>query len=138
LTVEASGIAVAVLTAQYFGCPAVFAKKAKTSNISDDVYSAPVKSYTHNCINQVMIEKKYLNPGDKVLVIDDFLAHGEALTGLFKLIEDAGAEVVGAGIVIEKAFQAGGKDLRKRGFRIESLARISGMDAETGSISFIN
>ena len=138
LTVEASGIAVAVLTAQYFGCPAVFAKKAKTSNIADDVYSAPVKSYTHNCINQVMIEKKYLNPGDKVLVIDDFLAHGEALTGLFKLIEDAGAEVVGAGIVIEKAFQAGGKDLRKRGFRIESLARISGMDAETGSISFIN
>ena len=138
LTVEASGIAVAVLTAQYFGCPAVFAKKAKTSNIADDVYSAPVKSYTHNCINQVMIEKKYLNPGDKVLVIDDFLAHGEALTGLFKLIEDAGAEVVGAGIVIEKAFQDGGKDLRKRGFRIESLARISGMDAETGSISFIN
>ena len=138
LTVEASGIAVAVLTAQYFGCPAVFAKKSKTSNIADDVYSAPVRSFTHNCVNQVMIEKKYLEPGDKVLIIDDFLAHGEALTGLVKIIEDAGAEVAGAGIVIEKAFQEGGKALRECGYRIESLARVASMDADSGEITFID
>ena len=138
LTIEASGIAIAVLTARYFGCTTVFAKKSKTSNIADNVYSAPVRSFTHNCTNQVMIEKRYLNPGDKVLVIDDFLAHGEALKGLFKLVEDAGAEVVGAGIVIEKSFQNGGKGLREKGYRIESLARVKAMDAETGSIVFIN
>lgn len=136
LTVEASGIAVAVLTAQYFGCPAVFAKKSKTSNVSGDFYSAPIKSYTHNCTNQVLIEKKYLEPGDRILVIDDFLAHGEALTGLFSLIEDAGATAVGAGIVIEKAFQNGGRALREKGYRIESLARVSSMNAETGEILF--
>ena len=138
LTVEASGIAVAVLTAQYFACPAVFAKKSKTSNIASDVYSVPVRSFTHNCVNQVMIEKKYLEPGDKVLIIDDCLAHGEALTGLVKIVEDAGAEVIGAGIVIEKAFQEGGKTLRERGYRIESLARVASMDADTGEITFVD
>jgi xanthine phosphoribosyltransferase len=85
-----------------------------------------------------MIEKKYLEPGDKVLIIDDFLAHGEALTGLVKIVEDAGAEVIGAGIVIEKAFQEGGKTLRERGYRIESLARVASMDADTGEITFVD
>lgn len=137
LTIEASGIAIAVLTAQYFGCNTVFAKKSKTSNIADNVYSAPVKSYTHNVTNQVMIEKQYLNPGDKVLIVDDFLAHGEALNGLIKLVEDAGAEVIGAGIVIEKAFQDGGKSLREKGYHIESLARVASMDAESGIVTFV-
>lgn len=118
LTIEASGIAIAVLTAQYFGVHTVFAKKSKTSNIADNVYSAPVKSYTHNVTNQVMIEKCYLNPGDKVLIIDDFLAHGEALTGLIKLVEDAGAEVIGAGIVIEKAFRKAAPRFAKRVTRL--------------------
>ena len=138
LTIEASGIAIAVLTAQYFGVHTVFAKKSKTSNIADNVYSAPVKSYTHNVTNQVMIEKRYLNPGDKVLIIDDFLAHGEALTGLIKLVEDAGAEVIGAGIVIEKAFQEGGTALREKGYKIVSLARVQSMDAKTGAITFVD
>lgn len=138
LTIEASGIGVACLTAQYFECPVVFAKKSKTSNIADNVYSAPVKSYTHGVTNQVMIEKAYLNPGDKVLIIDDFLAHGEALYGLIKLVEDAGGEVIGAGIVIEKAFQDGGKNVRADGYRVESLARVMSMDSETGNIEFVD
>lgn len=138
LTIEASGIAIAVLTAQYFECPAVFAKKSKTSNIADNVYCAPVKSYTHGVTNQVMIEKQYLNPGDKVLIVDDFLAHGEALNGLIKLVEDAGAEVIGAGIAIEKAFQDGGKNIRDRGYKVLSLARVSSMDGETGKIEFVD
>ncbi len=138
LTIEASGIGVACLTAQYFECPVVFAKKSKTSNIADNVYSAPVKSYTHGVTNQVMIEKAYLNPGDKVLIIDDFLAHGEALHGLIKLVEDAGGEVIGAGIVIEKAFQDGGKNIRADGYRVESLARVMSMDSETGNIEFVD
>ena len=138
LTIEASGIGIACLTAQYFECPAVFAKKSKTSNISGKFYSAPVKSYTHGVTNQVMIDKQYLNEGDKVLIIDDFLAHGEALNGLVKLVEDAGAEVIGAGIVIEKAFQNGGQPLRDRGYRIESLARVASMDADTGTVTFID
>lgn len=137
LTIEASGIAIATLSAMYFECPLVFAKKSKTSNVADNVYSSDVKSYTHNCVNHVLIEKDYLNPGDKVLVIDDFLAHGEALTGLFDLIHQAGAEVVGAGILIEKAFQNGGASLREQGYHIESLARVASMDAETGTVTFV-
>ncbi len=137
LTIEASGIAIAALTAQYFECPLVFAKKSKTSNVADNVYMSEVKSYTHNCVNQVIVEKAYLNPGDKVLVIDDFLAHGEALTGLFDLVRQAGAEVVGAGILIEKAFQDGGASLREQGYHIESLARVASMDAETGTVTFV-
>ncbi len=138
LTIEASGIAIATLTAQYFECPLVFAKKSKTSNIADNVYSSAVKSYTHNCVNQVMVEKDYLNPGDKVLVVDDFLAHGEALHGLFDLINQAGAEVVGAGILIEKAFQDGGASLREQGYHIESLARVASMDADSGTVTFVD
>ena len=137
LTIEASGIAIATLTAQCFECPLVFAKKSKTSNIADNVYSSDVKSYTHNCTNQVVVEKAYLNPGDNVLVIDDFLAHGEALCGLFNLIDQAVAKVVGAGILIEKAFQNGGAPLREQGYHIESLARVASMDADSGTVTFV-
>lgn len=138
LTIEASGIAIAALTAQYFNCPMVFAKKTKTSNIADNVLFATVKSYTHNCVNQIMVEKQFVNPGDKVLIVDDFLAMGEALNGLIKIVEDAGAEVVGAGIIIEKAFQEGGAALREKGYKIHSLARVQSMDAETGKIEFVD
>ncbi len=137
LTIEASGIGVACLTAQYFHVPVVFAKKSKTSNIVGDVYTASVESYTHGTTNTIMVSRRFLNPGDRILIIDDFLANGKALEGLIQLVEDAGATVVGAGIVIEKAFQPGGDLIRKRGIRVESLARVSAMDAENGTIEFI-
>lgn len=128
LTIEASGIGIACITAQAFGCPVVFAKKSKTRNIAGDVYTARVKSFTHGNVSDIVVSKKFLGPGDRVLIIDDFLANGAALTGLIKLVQDAGAELVGAGIAIEKAFQPGGKMLREQGIRIESLARIKSMD----------
>lgn len=132
LTVEASGIGVACIAAQYFGVPVVFAKKSKTSNIANDVYSAQVASYTHGVTNTIMVSKQYLHPEDRVLIIDDFLAKGQALLGLSDIVRQAGAEVVGAGIVIEKAYQGGGDLLRSQGVRVESLARIASMDPETG------
>ena len=137
LTIEASGIGVACLTAQYFHVPVVFAKKSKTTNIFGDVYTALVESYTHGTTNTIVVASRFLQPGDRVLIIDDFLANGKALEGLIKVVRDAGAEVVGAGIVIEKAFQPGGELIRRLGVRVESLARIASMDAETGEISFI-
>ncbi|MBO5928508.1 MAG: xanthine phosphoribosyltransferase [Clostridia bacterium] len=136
LTIEASGIAIACLTARHFNAPVVFAKKSKTSNISNDVYTAEVPSYTHGNVNTVMVSKQYLNAGDRVLIVDDFLANGCALNGLVNLVEAAGATVVGAGIVIEKAYQGGGDALRARGVRVESLARIASMDAQKG-VTFI-
>lgn len=136
LTIEASGIGVACLTAQYFHVPVVFAKKSKTTNIFGDVYSASVESYTHNTTNTIIVSQRFLNPGDRVLIIDDFLANGKALEGLIEVVEQAGAQVVGAGIVIEKAFQPGGDRIRDKGIRVESLARIASMDVETG-IRFI-
>lgn len=136
LTIEASGIAIACLTAKYFGAPVVFAKKSKTSNISNDVYTAEVASYTHGNVNTIMVSKQYLNADDRVLIVDDFLANGCALNGLVDLVQAAGATVVGAGIVIEKAYQGGGDALRARGIRVESLARIAAMDAENG-VTFI-
>ena len=136
LTIEASGIGIACLTAQYFHVPVVFAKKSKTTNIYGDVYSASVDSYTHGTTSTVIVSRRFLSPGDRVLIIDDFLANGKALEGLIKLVRDAGAEVVGAGIVIEKAFQPGGDLIRQQGVRVESLARIAEMDPETG-IRFI-
>ncbi len=132
LTIEASGIGIACLTAQYFDCPVVFAKKTKTNNIYSDVYTGKVESYTHSTTYDIVVSKQFLNKGDRVLVIDDFLAKGSALKGLLKLITDAGAEVVGAGIVIEKAYQEGGTLIRDMGVRVESLARISGMSVENG------
>ncbi len=137
LTVETSGIAVACMTALFFDVPVVFGKKSRTANLSDSVYSTDVKSYTHGGTSTVIVEKQYLTPEDRILLIDDFLANGCALEGMMEICRQAGAQVVGAGIVIEKAFQDGGNRLRKSGLRIESLARVKDMDPENG-ITFID
>ena len=128
LTVEASGIAIAYAAARYFSCPLLFAKKNQTSNISSDVYSAPVKSFTHGKTYNIMVSKDFLLPEDTVLVIDDFLAVGNALIGLFSIVEQSGAKLAGAGIAIEKGYQHGGDALRDKGYRIESLAIVDSMD----------
>ena len=135
LTIEASGIGLSCVAALTFSCPVVFAKKSKTSNIDEDVYRTRVRSYTHNTTYDVIASKRFLGPEDKLLLIDDFLANGAALSGLMDLAAMAGARVIGAGIAIEKAYQPGGDLLRKRGLRIESLARIGSMDA--GRITFV-
>ena len=127
LTIEASGIAIACAAAHYLHAPVLFAKKEKTSNVNTDCYSAEVKSYTHGNVNHVIVSKSYLEKGDKVLIVDDFLAHGEALRGLISLVEQAGAELVGCAVAIEKGFQGGGDELRANGVRIESLAIIESM-----------
>ena len=128
LTIEASGIGIACITAQVFGCPVVFAKKTKTKNIASDVYTARVMSYTTGNTYDVIVSREFLLPTDRLLLIDDFLANGAALDGLLELSRQAGAEVIGAGIAIEKAFQRGGERLRRAGLRIESLARIQSME----------
>lgn len=128
LTIEASGIAIAIMAGYEFGCPVVFAKKSKTKNISDNVYSVEVESFTHGKTNTVVVSKEFVNPGDKILIVDDFLATGAALIGLKALVEQAGAEVVGAGIAVEKVFQGGGNLLREQGMRVESLAMIASME----------
>lgn len=127
LTIEASGIALAIMTGLEFNCPVVFAKKSKSKNISDSVYSAEVESFTHGNTNTVFVSKEYLSPSDRILITDDFLATGAALIGLCAIAEQAGATVVGAGIAIEKAFQGGGDIMRREGMRVESLARIASM-----------
>lgn len=133
LTIEASGIAIACTTAQAFGnCPVVFAKKSATLNISGDCYSARVYSFTHSREYEIRVAKSYLNPGDRVLLIDDFLANGEALKGLISVVRQSGATVVGAGICIEKACQPGGDMIRGMGVRVESLARIKSLSVENG------
>ena len=132
LTIEASGIAIACIAAQYFNVPVVFAKKSKTTNIAGDVYTTKVESFTHQKVYDIMVSKDFLNEGDKVLILDDFLANGQALIGLSQLVKDAGAEVVGAGIVIEKGFQNGGKMIREQGIHLESLAIIDKMSVENG------
>lgn len=132
LTIEASGIGVACLAAQYFGVPVVFAKKTKTVNIFADVYTTKVESFTHKKTYDIIVSKEFLSSDDKVLIIDDFLAKGSALQGLINLVKSAGATTVGAGIVIEKAFQEGGELIRNMGVRVESLARIISMDEKTG------
>ena len=132
LTNESSGIGIACIAAQSFNVPVVFAKKSKTKNIAGDVYTCQVKSFTHGKVYDIIVSKDFLKPEDKVLVIDDFLANGCALLGLSQLIHDAGAELVGAGIAIEKGFQRGGDLLRGKGIRVESLAIIDHMDEETG------
>ena len=134
LTIEASGIGMACVAAQYFHCPVVFAKKSMSSNISDHVYSAPVKSFTHGNQYNAIVSKEYLHPEDRILVIDDFLAMGEALRGLFSLVRQSGATLIGAGIAVEKAFQPGGDQLRSEGYRIESLARVAAMSEEGGVV----
>ena len=130
LTIEASGIAMAILVGLEFRCPVVFAKKSKTKNISDNLYQTEVPSFTHGNTNTVVVSKDYLNKGDRVLLIDDFLATGAALVGLKDLVEQAGATLVGAGCAIEKRFQGGGDLLREKGVRVESLARIVRMDEQ--------
>lgn len=137
LTIEASGIGIACVTAQSFNfCPVVFAKKSKTSNLSDGVYTSTVESFTHGTVNTILVSKDYLNENDRILIIDDFLANGAALTGLIDIVNQAGATLVGCGIVIEKGFQDGGRMLREKGVRIESLAIIDSMNDETGEIVF--
>ena len=132
LTIEASGIGIACLTAQFFDCPVVFAKKTKTNNIYSDVYTSTVESYTHKKTYDIVVSKEFLLPGDRVLIIDDFLAKGSAIMALADLIEAAGAHVVGAGIVIEKSYQCGANLVRERGIRLESLARVKSMSVDGG------
>lgn len=131
LTVEASGIAIAVFAGFYMHCDVVYAKKSKTKNIADTVYCAPVHSYTHGDDNIIVVSKEHISSDDRILIVDDFLAMGAALRGLKSVTEQAGAELVGAAIAIEKAFQPGGKELRAEGMRIESLARIASMSEDS-------
>ena len=134
LTIEASGIGIACLTAQYFGVPVVFAKKTKTINIYSDTYNATVHSYTHKRDYDIVVSKEFLSKEDNVLIIDDFLAKGSALTALLMLIEKAGAKTAGAGIVIEKAYQGGGNLVRDMGVRVESLAKIKSISKKDGIV----
>ena len=136
LTIEASGIAIAYPVARAFGVPLVFAKKSKSINIEGEMYVAEVESFTHKNKNQVIVSKKFLSSDDHVLIIDDFLANGCALQGLISISEAAGATVEGLGIAIEKGFQIGGRVIRNLGYRLESLAIVDAMDAETGKITF--
>ena len=136
LTIEASGIGIACLTAVYFGVPVLFAQKSAGSNMDKDVYATEVKSFTHNKVNHVVASKKYLNAGEHILIMDDFLANGCAVQGLIDLVKQAGGIVEGVGICIEKEFQGGGDELRASGVDVKSLAIIEKMDAETGSITF--
>ena len=136
LTIEASGIGIAILVAREFGVPMVFAKKSKSVNLDGELYAAEVESFTHKNKNRVIVSKKFLHPGEHVLIIDDFLANGCALRGLISIVEAAGAVVEGCGIVIEKGFQTGGQAIRDMGYHLESLAIVDDMDADTGSIAF--
>ena len=135
LTIEASGVAIAYAAARYFNLPFVFAKKSKSVNV-DDVYTAEVESFTHKCTNHVIVSKKYLAAGERVLIIDDFLANGCALRGLISIVEGAGSVVAGIGIAIEKGFQDGGASIRKMGYRLESLAIVDAMDAKNKTVIF--
>ena len=136
LTIEASGIGIACIAAQHFHVPVVFAKKSQSINLEGEMLLAEVESFTHKCKNNVIVAKKFLNPEDKVLIIDDFLANGCALQGLIQIVQSAGASVEGIGIVIEKGFQSGGRIIRNLGFQLESLAIIEKMDVEDGSVVF--
>lgn len=137
LTIEASGIGIACVAAQYFdNVPVVFAKKSQTVNIDGEVYSTKIESFTHKRVYDVILSKKYLSSKDHVLIIDDFLANGCALNGLLDIAKKAGATVEGVGIAVEKGFQRGGELIRQKGIRVESLAIIESMDADSGSIVF--
>ena len=136
LTIEASGIGIASVVALKFGVPVVFAKKTQTKNIAGEVYTSKVESFTHGRVYDIIVSKQFLNPEDRILIIDDFLANGKALEGLISLINDAGATLVGAGIAIEKGFQRGGDAIRAMGVHLESLAIVESMDDKTGEIVF--
>lgn len=134
LTIEASGIAIASFTAEVFDVPILFAKKSKSTNLGNNVYTSKVFSYTHNREYTITVSKKYITPSDKFLIVDDFMANGLAVKGLINIVKQAGAEVAGVGICIEKSYQAGGKEIRNLGYRVESLAKIQSM--ENGKIVF--
>ena len=136
LTVEASGIAMAIETARAFGVPMVFAKKSQSKNIDPGVYCADVYSYTHGNMNSIRVSSKYLTDRDCVLIVDDFLANGAAMRGMISLCDQAGAKVAGCGAAIEKGFQPGGNELRNAGYRVESLAIVDYMDGEKGTLVF--
>lgn len=136
LTVEASGIGIACVAAQHFHVPVVFAKKTQSLNIDGEVYTTKIESFTHKRVYDVIVSKKFLSPEDHVLIIDDFLANGCALEGLIEIVQKAGATVEGIGIAVEKGFQKGGDLIRSKGVRLESLAIVESMDAETGEITF--
>ena len=136
LTIEASGIGIAAITAQHFHVPVVFAKKAQSVNLDGEMYTTKIESFTHKRTYDVIVSKKFLSSEDHILIIDDFLANGCAVNGLIDLIRSAGATVEGVGIVIEKGFQTGGKLIRDKDIRVESLAIIESMDAKTGRIEF--
>lgn len=136
VTIEASGIAIACLTARYFGVPVVFAKKAKSRNLDGDLYTSVVHSFTYGKDYTVTLAKKFLGSGDTVLLVDDFLADGKAMDGLLDICRQAGAKTAGCGICIEKGFQPGGARLRGQGLRVESLAIVDSMDPATGTVTF--
>ena len=136
LTIEASGIGIACIAAESFHVPVVFAKKTQTKNIAGEVYTTQVESFTHGRIYDIIVSKEFLGKGDRVLLIDDFLANGKALEGLAQLVHDSGAELVGAGVVIEKGFQRGGDAIRAKGIHLEALAIVESMNDKTGEIVF--
>ena len=135
LTIEASGIGLAVMTAQYFPCKVVFAKKGRTTNLgSSELYVSRAYSFTHQNENTVLVSKKYISPSDKVLIVDDFLAHGEATGALIDIVRQSGAEIAGVAIAIEKGFQGGGDKIRENGIKLYSLAVVESLDG--GNIVF--
>ena len=138
LTIEASGIGIACVAAEVFDVPVVFAKKTQTKTIAGDVYTTKVESFTHGRVYDIIVSREFLGKGDKVLLIDDFLANGKALEGLAELVKKSGAELVGAGVVIEKGFQVGGDIIRSKGIHLESLAIVESMDEKTGEVVFRN
>ncbi len=136
LTIEASGIGIACIAAQYFQVPVVFAKKSQSINLDGEQFTTKIESFTHKRVYDVIVAKKFLGKDDHVLIIDDFLANGCAVAGLIDLVKSAGASIEGVGIAIEKGFQEGGALLRSKGVRVESLAIVESMNAETGEIVF--
>ena len=137
LTVEASGIGIACVVATHFGgVPVVFARKTESKNMDGDQYRTNITSYTKGREYQVIVAKRFLSPGEHVLIIDDFMAMGCAMNGLLEICDEAGVVVEGIGIAIEKGFQPGGDELRRRGYQVESLAVVKSMNAETGEIEF--
>ena len=136
LTIEASGIGIAAVVASEFNVPVVFAKKSMSINLDYNNYETKIQSFTHKKIYNVIVSKKFLTPEDHVLIIDDFLANGCALQGLLSIVAQAGAITEGIGIAIEKGFQSGGRIIRNLGYRLESLAIVDAMDAETGTVTF--
>jgi xanthine phosphoribosyltransferase len=136
LTIESSGIGIACITAEHFNVPVVFAKKAKSINIDGEMYMAEVESFTHKTKNQVIVSKKFLKEGENILLIDDFLANGCALQGLIQIVTQAGANVSGIGIAVEKGFQSGGRIIRNLGYKLESLAIVESMDWEKNTVTF--